>query len=51
LRKGYDEISSAALTWNPQGSWKRKRPKTNWRRIVEKEYCKILERYEKGCTK
>ena len=48
LRKGYDEIPSTALTWNPQGGRKRWRPKTDWHRTVGKE---ILRGYEKESTK
>jgi hypothetical protein len=32
LRKEDREVPKAALLWNPQGSRKRGRPKTNWRR-------------------
>jgi hypothetical protein len=37
LRKEDGEIPKAALLWNPQGSRKRGRPKTSWRRSVIKE--------------
>jgi hypothetical protein len=37
LRKQDGEIPKAALLWNPQGSRKRGRPKTRWRRLVIKE--------------
>jgi hypothetical protein len=37
LRKEDGEIPKAALVWNPQGSRKRGRPKTSWRRSVIKE--------------
>jgi hypothetical protein len=37
LRKEDGDLSKAALLWNPQGSRKRGRPKTNWRRSVIKE--------------
>jgi hypothetical protein len=31
LRKEDGEIPKAAQLWNPQGSWKRGRPKNRWR--------------------
>jgi hypothetical protein len=37
LRKEDGEIPKAAPLWNPQGSRKRGRPKTSWRRSVIKE--------------
>jgi hypothetical protein len=37
LRKEDGEVIKAALLWNPQGSRKRVRPKTSWRRSVTKE--------------
>jgi hypothetical protein len=37
LRKEDWEVPKAALLWNPQGSMKRGRPKTSWRRSVTKE--------------
>jgi hypothetical protein len=37
LRKEDEEIPKAALLLNPQESWKRGRPKINWRRSVIKE--------------
>jgi hypothetical protein len=37
LRKENGEILKATLLWNPQGSRKRGRPKTSWRRSVIKE--------------
>ena len=37
LRKEDGEVPKAALLWNPQGSRKRGRPKTSWRRSVTKE--------------
>jgi hypothetical protein len=37
LRKEDGEIPKAALLWNPQGSRKRGRPKSTWRRSVIKE--------------
>jgi hypothetical protein len=37
LRKEVGEVSKAALLRNPQGSRKRGRPKTSWRRLVTKE--------------
>ena len=37
LRKEDGEVPKAALLWNPQGSRKRERPKTSWRRSVTKE--------------
>jgi hypothetical protein len=37
IRKEDGEIPKAALLWNPQGSRKRGRPKTSWRRSVFKE--------------
>jgi hypothetical protein len=39
LKKEDREVSKAALLWNPQGSRKRGRPKTSWRRSVTKEVC------------
>jgi hypothetical protein len=36
LGKEDAEIPKAALQWNPQGSRKRGRPKTSWRRSVIK---------------
>jgi hypothetical protein len=37
LRKEDGEVPKVALLWNPQGSRKRGRPKTSWRRSVTKE--------------
>jgi hypothetical protein len=37
LRKEDGEIPKVALLWNPQGSRKRGRPKTSWRKSVIKE--------------
>ena len=37
LRKEDGEVPKADLLWNPQGSRKRGRPKTSWRRSVTKE--------------
>jgi hypothetical protein len=37
LRKQDGEVPKATLLWNPQGSRKRGRPKTSWRRLVNKE--------------
>jgi hypothetical protein len=40
LRKEYGEVPKAALLWNSQGSRKRGRPKTSWRRSFTKEVCR-----------
>jgi hypothetical protein len=37
LRKPPSDISRAALEWNPQGTRKRERPRTRWRRTVLNE--------------
>lgn len=37
LRKPNEDIAKQALKWNPQGRRKRGRPKTTWRRQLEKE--------------
>ena len=37
LRKQPDNDCVTALTWTPEGKRKRGRPKTTWRRTVEKE--------------
>jgi hypothetical protein len=37
LRKEDKKKKKAALLWNPQGSRKKGRPKTSWRRLVTKE--------------
>ena len=37
LRKPVDCITRQALTWNPQGSRKRGRPRNTWRRDLDKE--------------
>jgi hypothetical protein len=37
LRKGNEAIEREALDWNPQGKWKRGRPKQTWRRSVHNE--------------
>ena len=37
LRKGPEDDCATALTWAPEGKRKRGRPKTTWRRNVEKE--------------
>ena len=31
IRKGHDDLTNQALTWNPQGKRKPGRPKTTWR--------------------
>lgn len=38
LRRPSDNIAKMALDWNPQGSRRRGRPKTTWRRSVECEH-------------
>ena len=37
LRKEDGEVPKATILWNAQGSRKRGRPKTSWRRSVTKE--------------
>ena len=37
LRKEDEEVPKATLLWNPQGSRKRGRPKSSWRRSLTKE--------------
>jgi hypothetical protein len=37
LKKEDGEVPKAAILWNPQGSRKRGRPKSSWRRSVTKE--------------
>jgi hypothetical protein len=37
LRKEDGEVTKATLLWNPQGSRKRGRPNTSWRKSVTKE--------------
>jgi hypothetical protein len=37
LRKGNEAAEREALDWNPQGKWKRGRPKQMWRRMVHNE--------------
>ena len=37
MRKGHDIIEREVLDWNPQGQWKRRRPKQTWRRSVHNE--------------
>ena len=37
LRKDRENECNVALTWAPEGKRKRGRPKTTWRRTVEKE--------------
>jgi len=37
LRKGQDTIEREVMDWNPQGQWKRGRPKQTWRRSVHYE--------------
>jgi hypothetical protein len=37
LRKGHDTIERDVLDWNPQGQWKRGRPKQTWRRSAHNE--------------
>jgi hypothetical protein len=37
LRKESEAIEREALDWNPQGKWKRGRPKQMWRRLVHNE--------------
>ena len=36
LRKGNNNIARIAMRWTPQGKRNRGRPKTTWRRTVEK---------------
>jgi Reverse transcriptase (RNA-dependent DNA polymerase)/Domain of unknown function (DUF6451) len=37
LRRPVDEVSRKALEWNPQGKRRPGRPKTTWRRTIQKE--------------
>ena len=37
LRQDRDNHNNTAMTWAPEGKRKRGRPKTTWRRTVEKE--------------
>jgi len=37
LRKGHDIIEREVLDWNPQGQWKRGRPKQMWWRSGHNE--------------
>ncbi|XP_054282434.1 uncharacterized protein LOC128999782 [Macrosteles quadrilineatus] len=37
LRQPQDTVARQALEWNPQGNRRRGRPRTTWRRTVEKE--------------
>ena len=37
VRKPKESITRQALTWNPQGKRKKKRPRNTWRRDVERE--------------
>ena len=41
LRKPADCITRQALTWNPQGSRKRGRPRNTWRRDLDKERARM----------
>ena len=41
LRKPEDCITRQALTWNPQGSRKRGRPRNTWRRDLDKERARM----------
>lgn len=43
LRKEYEEIPHAVLEWNPQGSRRRGRQRTSWRRSVNCETGKLLQ--------
>jgi hypothetical protein len=44
LRKEDGELLKDALLWNPQGSRKRGRPKNSWRRSVNKEAGRSLNK-------
>jgi hypothetical protein len=37
LRKRHDTIEKEVLDWNPQGQWRRGKPKQTWRRSVHSE--------------
>ena len=37
LRQDRHNLSNVAMTWAPEGKRKRGRPKTTWRRTVERE--------------
>jgi len=37
LREDQGNDGNVALTWAPEGRWKKGRPRTTWRRTVEKE--------------
>lgn len=42
LRKPSSEVAHAVCEWNPQGARSRGRPKTTWRRTVQKETSKSI---------
>jgi hypothetical protein len=46
LRKGNEAFEREALDWNPQGKWKRGKPKQMWRRSVHN---KALEEGKSWC--
>ena len=41
LRKDERNIARHVMDWNPQGTWKRGRPRTTWRRSIQKDLKKI----------
>ena len=41
LRKGERNIARHAMDWNPQGTPKRGRPRTTWRRSIQKDLKEI----------
>ena len=41
LRKGERNITRHAMDWNPQGTRKRSRPRTTWRRSIQKDLKEI----------
>jgi hypothetical protein len=36
LRKPSEDMTKVALRWTPEGNRKRRRPKTTWRRTIDK---------------
>ena len=47
LRDDRNNITNVAMTWAREGKRKRGRPKTTWRRTVEKDYLEasVMLRY------
>ena len=54
FQKDTNNVATIAMRWTPEGKRRRKRPKTTWRKMLEKElsklkhYCSTIEKLAKN---